>query len=378
MIKRFSTLLFLFTFSILITSCADDEEINIESTADFNEFLTDELEFQEIPAMSVLIYKNDEIKYERYLGKANISQNVVLQADHLFLLASISKTITATALLQLMEKDSFKLDDKVNDYLPFRISVPNYTTDITFRMLLEHTSAIGDGPALDGQYFDERDSPVALGSFLRDYLEVGGQYYDANQNFYNFQPGTDFEYSNTGNALIGYLVEVISGKSFNQYCKENIFIPLGMSNTFWRLDEISQTIVTPYDFNNSGQNEAIKQYTFTDYPNGGLRSTVRDMFRFLSGLTQGGVFNGVRFLKESTVAQMRTPQIPTIDNTVGLHLFIMDASNGLWGHDGGEKGVVTIMGYNPSTKVGALIFTNQGDAEVEKILSEAYKIGLTL
>lgn len=166
--------------------------------------------------------------------------------------------------------------------------------------------------------------------------------------------------------------------SFNEYCKQNIFIPLGMTNTFWRLDEINQTIVTPYDFDNSDNNAAITQYTFTDYPNGGLRSTTTDMFHFLSGLTQGGQFNGVRFLKSTTVAQMITPQIPSIDNEVGLHLFVMDAANGLWGHDGGEKGVSTIMGYNPSTKVGALIFTNQGDAEVETILSEAYKIGVTL
>ncbi len=75
---------------------------------------------------------------------------------------------------------------------------------------------------------------------------------------------------------------------------------------------------------------------------------------------------------------MITPQIPSIDNEVGLHLFIMDSAHELWGHDGGEDGVATIMAFNPVTKIGALIFANQGDAELEEILSEAYKLGLKI
>lgn len=205
--KSFLKLLSIFAFFSIIYSCSDDEDFDIESETDFNEFLEEEMDIQDIPAMSVLIYNNDDIKYQRYLGRSNIAQNLVLDADHLFLLASISKTITGTALLQLMEKDSFQLDDKINNYLPFQVLIPNQTTDITFKMLLTHTSGIADGTALDNQYYDNKDSPVALGSFLRDYLEVGGQYYSAIENFHTFSPGSQHEYSNTGNALIGYLVE---------------------------------------------------------------------------------------------------------------------------------------------------------------------------
>ena len=75
---------------------------------------------------------------------------------------------------------------------------------------------------------------------------------------------------------------------------------------------------------------------------------------------------------------MITPQIPSIDNEVGLHLFLMNAANGLWGHDGGEEGVATIMAFNPTTRVGAIILTNQGDAELDEMLTEAYKLGLDL
>ena len=75
---------------------------------------------------------------------------------------------------------------------------------------------------------------------------------------------------------------------------------------------------------------------------------------------------------------MITPQIPNLDNAVGLHLFNLNNENQLWGHDGGEQGVATIMAFNPSTKVGAIILTNQGDSDLDEILVEAYKLGLNL
>ncbi|MBL4709608.1 MAG: beta-lactamase family protein [Flavobacteriales bacterium] len=371
----------LFLLPILIIStitCREEDPIEIRNTQEFNNFIDEEMEIQKIPAMSVLIFNNEEIRYERCAGKSDLEEGLSLEEDHLFLLASISKTITAAALLQLYDRDSFQLDDEVNNYLPFQVKIPNQPTDITFRMLLTHTSGIADGSALDNQYYYGIDSPIGLGFFLKNYLEIGGQFYNASENFYDFQPGTQHEYSNTGNALMGLLVEEISGKNFNLFCKENIFIPLGMMNTYWRLDEINQIIVKPYDFDDNGNNKAIQHYTFTDYPNGGLRSNARDMFRFLSAISQEGVYSGVRNLKASTAKQMAMPQIPNLDDEVGLHLFIMNAQYGLWGHDGGEQGVTTIMAYNPTTMIGALIFTNQGDASLETILREAYKLGSSL
>lgn len=247
-------------------------------------------------------------------------------------------------------------------------------------MLLTHTSGIADGSALDNQYYYGEDSPIALESFLQDYLVPGGQFYNSSENFHAFEPGTKHEYSNVGSALIGVLVEKISNKEFNTYCKENIFQPLDMSHTFWRLDESIQssyTIVQPYNYVNN-QFEAIQHYTFTDYPNGGLRSSVQDMFKLLTAFVQNGSANNFQLLNSSTINSMITPQIPSIDNEVGLHIFIMDSENGLWGHDGGESGAATIMAFNPTTKIGAIIFANQGDAELEEILSAAYKLGLII
>lgn len=367
------SLVFLFYFN----SCDKSSSISPNTIDELETKIKDTMEEDHIAALSVLIFNKDQIKYENYFGMSDINQNRNLTEDHVFLLASVSKAITATALLQLYDQGKFQLEDNINDYLSFAVNVPNQTTKITFKMLLTHTSGIQDGAALDGQYYYGQDSPTSLSTFLEDYLVPGGQYYDAADNFANFEPGTAYEYSNTGNALIAVLIEEITGLGFNAYCKQNIFTPLGMTNTFWRLDEITQPIVQPYDYVN-GQQVEIGHYTFTDYPNGGLRSNARDLFRFASALVQNGTYNNYQLLKSTTVEAMLTPQIPSLDSKVGLHLFELDTENTLWGHDGGEKGVSTIMVFNATTQVGALIFTNSGDADLDQIIVDAYKLGLDL
>ena len=367
------TFLLLLSTLLLLSSCRG-WRADPETVAELEECITEEMDRQHIPALSILIFKGDEVKYSGLFGESDLGQGLALADDHLFLLASISKTITATALLQLYDQGLFALDDPIGDYLPFAVAVPGQSTPITFRMLLTHTSAIADGSALDGQYYYGEDSPIALADFMESYLVPGGEHYDASENFHDFEPGSDYEYSNEGSALIGVLVESISGEDFNTYCRERIFAPLGMEETFWRLDEIDGTIVRPYTYSR-GEYEVIVHYTFTDFPNGGLRSTTRDMHRLLTAFVDDGVANGHQLLDPSTVELMRTPQIPEIDETVGLHMFLMSEDEGLWGHDGGEEGVSTIMAFHPQTKVGALIFTNQGDANLDTLLVRAWSLG---
>ena len=361
----------------LFTACDIENVPNITDTDSFGQYIESEMEEMHIPALSLMIFKENQILYEGYFGESNIENQVKLEEDHLFLLASVSKVITATAMLQLYDEGFLGLDDPINDHLPFEVKIPGQTKPITFRMLLTHTSGIADGDALDTQYYYGKDSPIALGDFLKDYLIEGRQYYNESQNFYDFEPGTQHEYSNIGNALIGHLVEQISGLNFNTYCKENIFIPLGMTHSYWRLDEIQETIVTPYNYERKSY-KPVQHYTFTDYPNGGLRSTSQDLFKFLRAFVQEGQSNGHSLLKASTIAQVLTPQIPTIDAEVGLHMFLMNKNQNLWGHDGGEEGVATIMAFNSDTKIGAIVLSNQGDVDLEEIIEQAYLLGTSL
>jgi CubicO group peptidase (beta-lactamase class C family) len=374
----------LFAFLLFFTSNCKDDFLEIPTdgagmglsneTNDFESDLKEEMNQQKIPGLSILIFEGDNIKYNKNFGKSNVEEDLDLEGNHLFLLASISKAITATALLQLYDKDLFSLEDAINDYLPFEVKVPHYDKEITFRMLLTHTSGIADGDALDDQYYYGEDSPVELDYFLENYLVEGGQFYNANQNFHDFEPGTEHEYSNEGAALIAVLVEAIAEQEFNAYCKEHIFQPLKMNHTFWRLDEINQIIAQPYNYVD-GKYEAIPHYTFTDYPNGGLRSTTTDLYQFAKTLANKGKSGSFQLLKASTVEEMMQPQIPNLEKSMGLHLFLMNESLNLWGHDGGEEGTSTMMAFNPNNKIGTIIFANKTDANLDDLLVKAYQFG---
>jgi CubicO group peptidase (beta-lactamase class C family) len=366
------------SISIILTlaSCKDDDP-EIDNAADFESYILEEMESQHIPAVSVMIYREDNVLYEGYLGKANLEDDIDLNSNHPFMLASVSKVITATALLRLYDEGKFELDDHINDFLSFDVNVPDYAKEITFKMLLTHTSGIADGSALDDEYFYGSDSPNDLKEFLESYLVSGGSNYSVSENFHDFEPGSEVEYSNVGNALIAVLVEEISGIGFNAFCKAQIFESLSMNQTHWRLDEIDETIVQPYNYK-SRDYEAIGHYTFTDYPNGGLRSTAGDMHTFFKAFILNGNSDGYQLLSSATVNEMLKLQIPSLDEETGLHMFIMDTEFNLWGHDGGEQGVATIIAFNRETKIGAIILTNQGEAELENILKEAYELGLQL
>lgn len=370
-IKHSKFILF-FLLIIGIEGCQKPEVV-IQNQAEFESWIAEEMEDQHIPALSVLTFQQDAILYEGLFGPNNLNTQQPLGPDDLFLLASVSKTITATALMQLYEQDSFELEDPINDYLPFEVHHPDYSSPITFRMLLTHTSGIADGPALDEQYYYNQDPTVALADFMENYLVPGGDFYDANQNFYGFEPGTDHEYSNEGSALIAVLVESITGMGFNDYCKQHIFTPLGMENTFWRLDEINQTIVQPCTYSRR-EFQALDHYTFTDYPNGGLRSTSRDLFHFFSAFTNGGSSMNHPLLQPASVELMLTPQITSLEPEMGLHFFIMDSDKGLWGHDGGEQGVSTLVAFHPDDQKGTIVLANREDLDLEQILSFAYQL----
>ena len=153
-----------------------------------------------------------------------------------------------------------------------------------------------------------------------------------------------------------------------------------MSDTYWRLDESmgsGNPLVMPYDLDGN-RPKAVGHYTNTDYPNGGLRSTGRDLATLLMTFSKGGLHNGHQLLSNQTVQQMITPQIPQLEPTMGLHMFLMNRGLGLWGHDGGEQGVATTMAYHPTTRIGVIVLTNQGEADPDEILAECYKLALKL
>jgi CubicO group peptidase (beta-lactamase class C family) len=302
-------------------------------------------------------------------GYANVESSQQATVDTPFMLASVSKTFTGTALIQLYEDGMFGIHDDINDYLPFEVINPNHPdSEISFRQLLTHSSSINDN--WDVMPYCDGDCDLALGDFLEGYFTPGSPDYDADANFYEYPPSTQYNYSNIGAALIGYLVEVLAEQPFDQYCEEHIFEPLCMDNTHWFLEQFpdQSEIAIPYSWG-GGEYEPEDHYGYADYPDGQLRSSVRNMANWLLAYTNEG-----HFITESILSQDMTNESLSVhygtDQGYIWYSFEVDGDV-VWGHNGGDLGVTTDIIVNPQEEIAVAIISN-GEEWLDELVEEVY------
>jgi CubicO group peptidase (beta-lactamase class C family) len=334
--------------------------------ADLDSFIDSTMQLYHVPGLSACAVHDGEIVWSGNYGFANIAQNIEAADSTLFILASISKTFVGVALMQLWEDSLFGLDDDINLYLPWEVHNPHYpNAPITFRMLMTHTSSIIDNwTVLDQMNTWGADSPIPLGEFLMDYLTPAGTHYSATGNFGNYAPGTVWNYCNESAALAGYLVEVINpdSLSFEGYCQEHIFTPLGMNHSsFFQANLRMDNAAVPYAWN--GQQYVPYQHIgFPDYPDGQLRTSVNQLARHLIAFMQHGRIDSTRILDSTTVELMSSAQLPDLvwgGYDWGLLWTSRDWwGRVIWGHAGTEHGAATEMWYSPEENTGVIVLTN--------------------
>jgi CubicO group peptidase (beta-lactamase class C family) len=309
-----------------------------------------------IPGLAAVAIRRAKVVFEAGYGSAVLPDGPPVTPDTVFNIASISKTITALALLQLRDKGEFALDDDVAFRLPY-VRNPRFPNrPISYRMLLAHTSSIQDGSRLfDGYTVVGADSTIPLGDFVHGYLEPGGVYYQPS-NWSHHRPGRRFHYSDAGIAVAGAVVEEIAKTDLQSYSKDNIFGPLGMSESSWFLAGLDQShIAMPYLYD-SGQQVATGFYQYPVYPCGQLRTSARQLARFLMMVAKQGRLNGWTVLSPSTVAEMLEPQ-PNSLQGLSWQYFAL-AGRSLVGHSGVDRGVSTDMWFDPATGAGFVVLTN--------------------
>ncbi len=334
--------------------------------AGFEQFVRQQIAQTHLAGVSVVLVRGDQLLFADGFGAANIRSGLAMTPATPLMLASVSKTVTAVAAMQLVESGKLNLDQDIDNYLPFAVRNPRYPdVPITLRMLLTHTSSISDNDPFPAVAYSKGDSPIRLSAILPAYLTPSGQYYDPG-NFLHARPGSTYQYCNIGVALVGYLVEVAAHQPFDLYCRDHIFRPLGMRHTNWKLAGLNPaTVAMPYEYD-AGRLVAQGQYGFPDYPDGQLRSSALDMSRFLRAFMNDGALDGTRILSARSVAEMRRVQFPQIEPSQGLVWYYDQVGSfRVLGHMGSESGVDTIMFFRPRDRVGVLVFSNTDAANAD-------------
>ena len=288
-----------------------------------------------IPGAVALVARHGRIVYYRAFGMADNTAQRELKKDDIFRIASQSKAITATAVMMLWEEGRFQLDDPISKWIPafdkagvlktFNEDDSTWTTDpvkkpITIRHLLTHTSGIGYG-VIDG---DARFKKIYAQAgvtdlFTTEPVTIGESVEKLAKLPLHHHPGERFTYSE-GLDVLGYFIEIVSGKPFDVFLKERLFEPLGMQDTgFYLPDEKASRLVAVQ----KPENDRWVRYPVTfydpDYPikgakkffsgGAGLCSSAKDYATFLQMYLNGGELNGRRILSRTTIATIMANQV---------------------------------------------------------------------
>jgi len=332
-----------------------------------------------MPSSVICIIKNDTVEFMKTYGYKNFYLRQKATNDTIYSLGSVSKAVTAVALMQLYDEGCFDFDDDISEYLPFNVKNPRYPdTNITFRMILVHQAGLNDfGVKLIGipymliQAWLKNNSNL----LIEEMLSEDGKIY-SKRYFTRYGPGEKALYGELAFILVGYLIESISGQSLEEYCQENIFEPLGMDNTSFYPETLDRTKIAQSHISAFQGLIPLPKYNLKmlDAP-AGLWTNANDLSKFFVALMNGGIYRDIRILEEDTVTLMHTKQYPNSNDFLlglmfrcrttvqhGLGWFFIDVFGlELEGHTGGAPGYSCHMyitkGKNNET-VGIIVLAN--------------------
>ena len=314
--------------------------------------------YRDIPGIMIGLVYDQELVYARGFGFADLEKQLPVDEDTPFRMASITKTFTATALLQLRDAGKLRLDDPVRDYLPWfniRQRFPDQPP-ITIRQLLTHTSGLPR--EADFPYWTDHNFPTLAA--IRE--KLGSQ-----ETVY--PPATRIKYSNLGMALAGEIVAVVSGMSYSDYIRSHIFEPLGMTDSRVKPETAYRSrLAAPYSHRLPDYTHAAGEYSDTQglTPTANITSTVRDLAAYVSLQFRLDDNDSTAVVKGSTLKEMHRVQFlnPNWTTAWGLGWAVWQRNGKtVNGHAGWVDGNRTQIMFIPEDRVGVIVLTNSDDGE---------------
>jgi CubicO group peptidase (beta-lactamase class C family) len=330
--------------------------------ADLDRYIERQMRKARVPGAATAIVVGDEVVQAQGYGWANPDRATPVTAATLFVLSSVSKTVTASVAMLLVDQRRLRMNTDVNSYLPFEVRNPSFPEQpITLRQLLTHTSSISDRGYYENvdEFRVAGDWPGSLTQFLVDYLTPGGRYYGADTSFRSEPPGTKAAYSNVGFALVGALVESVTGTSFETASQEELLLPLQMTESSWFLSNLDlDRLAVPCRWTGEGF-EPYPYLSLAGHPAGMLRTSALQLANFVRLHLNRGRFEGRRILKKKTIKKMVRVQMPEVDPHRGLAFDLLESDGHRYAyHQGGFEGSTTELRLGLDEKIGVVVLTN--------------------
>lgn len=365
--KKIISFLLIVSFSVSLSFAQDNSNINnLRTLEELQDSIQKILIKTNTPGAGIAMVSGDSIVLLRGFGKADIEDDIDVSENTLFRLGSVSKLFVSLAILKLQEEGQLNLKDKVSDLIP-DLEIINPWEDkypITIENLLEHTAGLNDWS------FAEIGSNDPKPKNLKESLE----YYPKGR-VARFVPGTRIQYSNLGVSIAAYIVERISGMTYEDYIKKYFFKPMGMKNmTFRNSEQYQKTGAKGYD------NGTQIPYLHSLYrPSTALIGSPKEIINLLKFFIRRGKVDGIELISESSLKRMEHNESLNIENSKlfnrhGLGNAPSYYKNFIYrGHGGSVPGSNADFSYLPEYNLGYAIMINGENPDVEHILSDLIK-----
>ncbi len=296
---------------------------------------------------AVLLAKDGKVIFERAYGEASKNFRVPNRVDTKFNLGSMNKMFTGVAIAQLVERGKLSFDDPLAKFLP-EFPSKEAAQQIKIKHLLTHTSGLGS-------YFNRKfmESSRARFRTVNEMMTL------AEGETLAFEPGTKWAYSNTGMLVLGAVIEKVTGQSYFDYVRENIYKPAGMTNTdAYELDLVTPNLAVGYqkEYNEDGTTRFrnnVFQHVIRGGPAGGGYSTAGDLLKFDAALRAN------KLVGAEYVRQLLAPK-PELNSPTYGYGFVVDTKNRIVGHSGGFPGISSNLDMFLDSGYTAIVMSNYG------------------
>lgn len=353
----------------------------------------------ELMGLSVGLIAKGELYYAGSFGWAHEGLQRPMTPDTYLRIASISKFYTSLAVMQLWEKDLVELDTPASVYLGWELNHPSFPDQpITLRHLMDHRSGIRDGTG----YGEFVRNMISNDIHIRNLFMPDSAYYTEDMFADDYPPGDYFNYTNCTWGLVASIIEKVSNRRFDQYCRENIFNPMGVKSSFNVTDIPVKALAPLYRYRDSTWVSQVDDYSkspqedrgYPGYvpgtnglihaPQGGLRTSLHDLWVTAKMLFDGGKIQATSIIKPATLSYFQQDRWNYDGEngdtwnkfwhsyTKGMH-FIQNRSKAdvifpdrlMWGHPGIAYGLLSDFYIDPDTQSGVIFITNGSKKEYQ-------------